>query len=1185
MHLLFYTLILPLLLAGYVFAVRKSFAPLKRAVIDTLVIAGTCALMVLAILPPEQKIKLGRDLRGGVSLIYSVNTPPGANKAEILSQTIKVLKNRVNPQGVLDLTMTPQGEDRIEIVMPLPSQEVRELQKKYRESVDALLKKAHLTPRELDTALAAGTAAELAAGDAARRVSLEQLQKAWAASKEAKAAFDAAQAANKAPAELDPLAAKSAECDIALEKARAAVRTGALTASRFARIVALPTKPGKQGAEPERDVELKAVKAEFPSCAAEIDAAVATYDAYSVMRTALDDPEDLKRLLKGAGVLDFRIAATTQNSAGVNVEEMRKQLSEGGPMAAESPMARWFRINELTEWYDTPQELEALQANPAGYFAQRRQLVAGTGPDKQVYLLLWTTADRSLVHESGGKEWSVKSVGRSVDQLGRPAVSFQLDDAGGNAMGRLTGGNIGQPMAIVLDNQVYTAPNLQSKISDSGQITGNFDDKQIDYLVRVLASGSLGARLSPEPVSVNVLGPAMGKDNLQRGLDSVLISVPVTFAVMILYYFLPGLIADISLLVNALMIFFAMSLVDASFTLPGLAGIALNLGIAVDSNVLIYERLREELTDAKQGLVDAIETAMSRARTAIIDGNVTHLIVVVVLYWVAGTEVKGFALVMGIGVFSTLAAGLIVTQVLLRLYAHGTGARSIAMLPIVVPAISRALRPSIDWLRYRHVFWAASLVFGVICVAATLTRGTDVFETEFRGGTTMTMSTRPAKAGEGASDGRLMLARPIVEERLRAIGNANASDPILSEFRNATALTVGESNANAESTAFQIKVPNPANVTDESQVAGKMVAAVVEAFKDDMDIRRPVRFAGLGEATGAGRALRIDRPNLGEVLGRSGLDVPCDEAIGGVAIVVKSIDPPLAPADAAERIRRLRSQPDYSEIAGRTVDVVGLDAAGNGTFSAIAVVVSDPDLAGRKLADAAWEKNFADAEWKLVSGALSQQATLEQVSSISGAVARDLASQAAMAVIISFIGMLVYIWVRFGSLLYSVATVVGVVFNVAVCLGLLAMSRWLGETSLGHALRIQDFRIDLNVVSGLLIVIGYSINDTIVILDRIRENRGKLPHATRKIVNDSINQTFSRTLLTGGCTALTPVVLYLVGGPSMEPFAYTFLVGLIAGTFSSIGIAATLVYVPGEGSPEQAGGPASETTTKRLATA
>jgi SecD/SecF fusion protein len=200
------------------------------------------------------------------------------------------------------------------------------------------------------------------------------------------------------------------------------------------------------------------------------------------------------------------------------------------------------------------------------------------------------------------------------------------------------------------------------------------------------------------------------------------------------------------------------------------------------------------------------------------------------------------------------------------------------------------------------------------------------------------------------------------------------------------------------------------------------------------------------------------------------------------------------------------------------------------------------------------------------------------VSSISPAVAREMAFQAALAVVVSFLGMLIYIWVRFGSLLYSVATVVGVIFNVAVCLGALALSKTIGSTSVGAALLMQDFRIDLNVVAALLIVIGYSINDTIVILDRVRENRGKLPHATRSIINDSINQTFSRTVLTGTCTALTPVVLYIMGGHTMQPFAYTFLIGLIAGTFSSVAIAAPLVYVPGKGLPEPVGGPATGTT-------
>ena len=1178
MQLLFHTLILPLLLVVYVAGVRKSFAPLKRSLADTIVIAATCVVMFLAIVPFDQKIKLGRDLRGGVSLIYAVNMPPEADsqaKSDLLTQTIKTLKNRVNPQGVLDLTMTPQGEDRIEVVMPLPGDEVRTAQKSYNAALGALLEKARLTPRELDAALAAGKVAELARGDAARAAQLEKLQAAWTAARDARKAFDDAQRAGTQGSDLDRLADAAAAAEVSYESQRSSVQTGTLTASRWQRALAL----GESGKKPqERADAIAALKAEFPAAVGEIDAALKAWDSYSGLRTVLDDPEDLKRLLRGAGVLDFRIAVTPQNSLGVNVEELRKQLAEGGALAAESPVARWFRINSLDEWARTPEQKTALEANPVQYFASVRGLVAGTGPDRQIYVLLWTTPDRSLTHEPGSKEWAIKQVGRTADALGRNAVSFRLDDTGGSEMGRLTGGNVGQPMAIVLDNQVYTAPNLNSKISDSGIIEGNFSEKEIDYLVRVLASGSLGARLSPEPVSVSVLGPAMGKDNLSRGLDSVKISLFVTFAVMLVYYFIPGLIANLSLVVNALAIFFCMVLVDANFTLPGLAGIALTIAIAVDSNVLIYERLREELVDKGERLADAVETAMGRAASAIIDGNITNLIAVVVLYWFAGAEVKGFALVMGIGTFTTLAAGLIVTHVLLRAYALGTGARTVGMLPIAVPALATALRPKIDWLRFRHVFWAGSLVFGIVCVAALVSRGEDILETEFRGGTSMTMSTRPAREGEAAAAGRIMLERSAVEERLRAAGAASASDPILSELRNAVVLTVGEAGEGGASTGFQIKVPNPTGISDEAKVAPALTAAVVDAFKDDMDIRRPVSFDGAADRSSAGRAFRIDRLNLGDVLSRTGLDVPTDEAIGGVAIVVASIEPPIAPADAAERIRRLRSQPDFSDVAGRSVDVVGLKPSGDGRFTEIAVVVADPDLAGRKVSDAAWQKNYADLEWRLVSGALSQQASLEQVSSISPSVARDLARQAALAVVLSFVGMLVYIWIRFGSLLYSVATIVGVVFNVAVCLGLLAMTGWIGETGVGHALRIQDFRIDLNVIAALLIVIGYSLNDTIVILDRVRENRGKLPYATRGIINDSINQTFSRTLLTGGCTAVTPIVLFYLGGPSIQPFAYTFFVGLVAGTFSSVAIAAPLVYVPGNGSPEQAGGTASNAT-------
>jgi SecD/SecF fusion protein len=1171
MHLLFYTLILPLLLVVYVLAVRKSLPPLRQAVVDTAVILGTCVLLVIAIIPPEQTIKLGRDLRGGVSLIYSVNIPEGADKKEILTQTIKVLKQRVNPQGVLDLAMSPQGEDRIEVVMPLPGETVREAQRAYREKLDDLVRSAHLTPRELELALSQSRAAELGGTDDARRLALAGLQTAYDRAKEARRQFEAARSLGTLPADkMSELAAAAADAELAYETARAGIRTGALSAGRLTRILGMPTQPLRDGSPGERARALEALKAEFPTQAAKVDALVAAYDAYSAKRTTLDDPEDLKRLLRGAGVLDFRIAVTPGNSVGVNVDEMRQQLAEGGPNAAESPTARWFRVNDLNQWANNPVDLDEAAANPAQYFA-RRGLVAGKAPDGHPYILLWTDPARSMTHEQGQIPWSMKSVRRSTDELGRPSVAFQLDTNGGTLMGTMTGAAVGQPMAIVLDNQVYTAPNLNNRINDSGQIMGNFSDAELDYLVRVLASGSLGARLSPEPVSVSVLGPAMGKDNLQRGLHSVLISVGVTFVVMILYYFVPGIIANISLLVNALIIFFAMSLVDANFTLPGLAGIALTIAIAVDANVLIYERLREELVDKGEKLVNGIEIAMSRAATAIIDGNITNLIVVVVLYWFAGAEVKGFALVMGIGVFSTLAAGLIVTHVLMRTYALATRATTVATLPIKVPALARALRPNVDWLRYRFVFWGGSIAVALVCIVATVVRGSDIFETEFRGGTSMTMSTRMANPGEPAgSDGRLLVARPQIEETLRRMGAANAADPVVSEFRNASVLTVGEQTAKFEASTFQIKIPNPAGATDDMQIAQKAVAAVVKAFEADMDIRRPVTFKGLGERGSAGHAFRITRPNLGEVLERERVDVMVDEYMGGVAVVVEDISPPLTADDAAERIRRLRAQPDFSDIGGRTVEVIGLDPAPGGGFTSLAVLAAEPEI-GTRISDTAWQKNFADKEWHLVSSALSQQASLEQVSSISPAVARDMATQAALAVVVSFIGMLIYIWVRFGSLLYSVATVIGVLFNVAVCLGALALSKFFAETALGPALLFHDFRIDLNVVAALLIVIGYSLNDTIVILDRVRENRGKLPHATRRIINDSINQTFSRTILTGGCTAATPIVLYILGGPMMQPFAYTFLVGLIAGTFSSVAIAAPLVFVPDEGAPQEAG--------------
>ena len=219
--------------------------------------------------------------------------------------------------------------------------------------------------------------------------------------------------------------------------------------------------------------------------------------------------------------------------------------------------------------------------------------------DGKIYILLYTTPEKSMTHE-GDQKWTMQRTFRTVDELGRPAVGFALDPSGGRAMSGLTGPNIQQPMAIVLDGQVYSAPNLNSRIGDRGVISGNFATAEVDYLIRVLAAGALDARLSKEPISTSVLGPTIGADNLDKGLQAVLLAVVVVAILMVCYYFFAGFVAVVALCLNALLVFGIMAMIDGTFTLPGLAGIALTIGMAVDASVLVYERIREEIVNNKE---------------------------------------------------------------------------------------------------------------------------------------------------------------------------------------------------------------------------------------------------------------------------------------------------------------------------------------------------------------------------------------------------------------------------------------------------------------------------------------------------------------------------------------------------------------------------------------------------------
>ncbi len=246
--------------------------------------------------------------------------------------------------------------------------------------------------------------------------------------------------------------------------------------------------------------------------------------------------------------------------------------------------------------------------------------------------------------------------------FGGSHISMEFDPQGARMFERLTEANVGRQLAIVLDGVVYSAPNIKERISGGkAQITGGFSDEEAKVLAIALRTGRL-----PAPVKIleqRTVGPALGADSITKGIRASMIGAIGIIIFMLVYYKLSGLIADVALFMNIILILAAMALVGATLTLPGIAGIALTIGIAVDANVLIYERIREELRLGKTPRA-AVDTGYSRATITIMDANVTSLIASLVLYQFGTGPIKGFAVTLSIGLVANLFTAIFVTRVI-----------------------------------------------------------------------------------------------------------------------------------------------------------------------------------------------------------------------------------------------------------------------------------------------------------------------------------------------------------------------------------------------------------------------------------------------------------------------------------------------------------------------------------------
>ena len=329
------------------------------------------------------------------------------------------------------------------------------------------------------------------------------------------------------------------------------------------------------------------------------------------------------------------------------------------------------------------------------------------------------------------------SIGQVVEYMGQPIVNFSTTDEGVRLFSRITGSHIGDRMAIVLDESVYSAPTIQSKISEGrGIITGSGTQEEAKDLAIVLRAGALPAEV--EIIEDRTVGPSLGRDSIEQGKTAAIYSMVLIVIFMVLYYRAAGLIADCALLLNMLFIMAVLAGFHATLTLPGIAGIILTIGMAVDANVLIFERIREELRSGKT-VRAAIDSGYGHALSAIIDANVTTFLVGIVLYQFGTGPIRGFALTLCIGIISSLFTAFFVTRTIFELITRKSEQSGLSIGPVALFS-----NLNIRFLSLRNIGFgtsAAVLLIGIVSILGIngIRKGID-----FAGGTLLELHFDPA---------------------------------------------------------------------------------------------------------------------------------------------------------------------------------------------------------------------------------------------------------------------------------------------------------------------------------------------------------------------------------------------------------------------------------------------------------
>lgn len=692
-------------------------------------------------------------------------------------------------------------------------------------------------------------------------------------------------------------------------------------------------------------------------------------------------------------------------------------------------------------------------------------------------------------------------------------VALSFDSAGATEFERVTARNIGRQLAIVLDGQLQSAPTIQSRIAGgNAEITGNFDQHSASQLDIVLKSGSLKVRIEKE--YDNTVGATLGEDSIRSGIRAMMIGAAAVILFMAIYYVISGVVTDAVLVLNLLIIMAVLSVFGATMTLSGFAGLVLTIGMAVDANVLIFERIREE-RERGNPLARAIALGYERAFTTIVDSNLTTILTALILHHFGTEQVRGFALTLMFGLLSGMFCSIVVTRWIIDALVEYKIITDLKMHRMFTKA-------SIDFVKMRRPVYALSFVVIAAMVGVFVWRGERNLGQDFTGGVLANIA--PAQPLTMAD------ARRLASENLRDYPDARDS---LQSY--------GQADANGRYAEFVVRtklVELDADALEEARRTGQTKftaddfrAALRKAFAlvpDGFTVKGAADAISVADARAYDVALSLTAPITPKALAAHLQDWPAVTPLF------------VGPAGSAAEVK------DGS--------VVNALADADTAVSEFSIVLSVPNY------DPSGSPRDAAAQAGVIRDALQEMRRARIIeftdpfprfTSVGRTVAKSMEANAAMALIFSAIGIFIYIWLRFQFRVgFAVGTLVSLAHDTLFVIGALAVADELG---------LLNGQIDLTVMAAILTVMGYSLNDTIVVLDRIREHIGDTPHPSTDTINVAVNETLSRTVITSLTTLLVVIALLVWGGDVMRGFSFVLLVGVLVGTYSSVCIASPLL--------------------------